>query len=569
MKKHILTIALMSTLGSFAQQVQNTNWYFGEQAGFHFNGAGLDPSIITTSLNTLDACGSYTDQLGQFRFYTNGVSIFRANNTPIPNSNLMGDPSNTQGVAIVPRPGNANRVYVVTIDGVSGQHQGLHYTEIDLGGNTPGNETVVSNFHNVPLNDGNTPPVVGNNSEKLTTAPHCDGNDYWIITHIGNNLCSYRVSSAGISANPVITPALLDTQAPGGGHGPGQIKISPDNKRVAICYNYVTNTLAGGLALGKFDSNDGTFEISNPMVSIPPTVDNEGNITPIGIYGVEFSPDSQNVYFSAAENIYVGNAISATSANINQVTASSVGTGPDSLIPITFRLCLQRGMNGHIYIANTDNDGNSTVSVIRNPNSPSTAAMQDYAFDFPNNNPKFGFPGWVYWQMGNCTPSYELTTPDLNFEPYTYRVANFIRTSGNYTVTGNQEIDMRAGNFIEMLPNTTINTGSIFTAEIAPCVPTECSSVSSTQRINTSSQDKVINDLQLYPNPSSDYVNLNIANETITHITVTSLEGKTMFKTTNATSDFTLDVTGYSKGMYIVTIATQEGNNFTKKLLVK
>src|SRR5699024_12186554 len=77
-------------------QLEASNWYFGHEAGLHFEGCD-DPTVLTDGqLNQLEGCATISDSEGNLLFYTDGIEIYDANHELMQNgTGLYGDPSST------------------------------------------------------------------------------------------------------------------------------------------------------------------------------------------------------------------------------------------------------------------------------------------------------------------------------------------------------------------------------------------------------------------------------------------------------------------------------------------
>lgn len=194
--KTLLFLLVGITSAAFGQNA-HMNWHFGNGVGLNFatgNPVPFSGSMITTQ----ESCASVSDNSGNVLFYTNGITIWNKNNSPMPNgSGLLGNTS-SQCIAI-PRPGNPDKYYVVATDAMfSDPSNGLTYSEVDMSLDN-GNGDVTS-FKNISLS-----PSGG---EWLTAVPHANCTDTWIITH-GNTsnpvFMAFHVSASGIDPTPVIT----------------------------------------------------------------------------------------------------------------------------------------------------------------------------------------------------------------------------------------------------------------------------------------------------------------------------------------------------------------------------
>ena len=93
---------------SFGQNEHMNNWHFGDGAGLDFSG-GAPIAVTGMAINTPEGSASVSDALGNTAFYTDGISVWDASNTIMPNgSGLLGDPSASQSGVAVPNPANAH-----------------------------------------------------------------------------------------------------------------------------------------------------------------------------------------------------------------------------------------------------------------------------------------------------------------------------------------------------------------------------------------------------------------------------------------------------------------------------
>lgn len=75
--------------------------------------------------------------------------------------------------------------------------------------------------------------------------------------------------------------------------------------------------------------------------------------------------------------------------------------------------------------------------------------------------------------------------------------------------------------------------------------------------------------LVIYPNPAHNVVNLNIkALSGVGSIVVTDLFGKQIKQQPLSISNNTIDVSNFARGMYLVSIITEQGKQ-TQKLIVE
>lgn len=73
-------------------QAQNESniWYFGENAGLDFS-SGSPVTLTQGMLKTTEGVATISDEAGKLLFYTDGITLWDRNHTPMPNgSGLKG-----------------------------------------------------------------------------------------------------------------------------------------------------------------------------------------------------------------------------------------------------------------------------------------------------------------------------------------------------------------------------------------------------------------------------------------------------------------------------------------------
>ncbi len=319
----------------------NTTWYFGNRCGLDFSSG--NPVAVTTSMMQADeGCVTVTSATGAILFYSNGDTVWNANNTPMPNgTGLYGQLSSSQSSLAVRKPGSPGIFYLFTL-AAQGNANGLCYSEIDLSLNSGlGDVTANKNV-----------PVIAPCCEKLAAVRHANGIDVWVVVHTlnSNAFYAYLVTGAGLSA-PVISNTgsnipssfnMIETI--------GCMKFSCNGRILAVA-NYGINSTE------LFDFNPTTGVISGAQTL-------NSTYTP---YGVEFSPSNDYLYVSAwswfGAPIYQYD-LTATNIPLSEL---QIGTVPSSLGAAAG---MQIGPDHKIYIAVLFAD---SLSVIQNPDLAGTS----------------------------------------------------------------------------------------------------------------------------------------------------------------------------------------------------
>lgn len=348
----------------FAQN-QNNQWRFGYAGAINFN--TTPPSNVTGCLiGTPEGSASIADRnTGALLFYTDGITVFDANNQVMPNGlGLLGGTaqlqSSTTAAVIIPKPFSPGIYYLVTIDEQSSGN-GIRYSVIDMALNG-GLGDVISGQKNTFL--------YPTTSEKLHVVPTADGCGYWLLTHDnpGNTFAAFKVTQNGFETTPVLS-TLGGTQ----GNGAGHMKINRKFNKIALG-NFFDATIE------LFDFDQVTGVVSNPVIW-------NFNFQNSLIYGVEFSPDGSKLYVSNLERI-VQYDLNQPAPNFIAASAFEVSIGAGaSYVPAT----LQLGPDDKIYIAA------GSIDAINQPNNAGLACdFQRFVIPQQTGTATYGLPQWIY-----------------------------------------------------------------------------------------------------------------------------------------------------------------------------
>lgn len=372
----------MSSL-AYAQNLQNANWLFGKYAGLNFNPspppAPLSPP--STGMDTPEGCATISYPDGSLMFYTNSNKVWNKNHQLMPNgTGLIGSAEGSQNAVIIPRPGDNTRFFIVTLDGYLGGKKGLYYSEVDMTLNGGLGDVITSNKNTVLRDHYGTPidPGYGNLSHRITYYPHANGQDYWLVTQIDKFVFSHLVTNTGIvsvAVNGAAAPWIAN-YPPG---ATGQMKISPNGKKIAMAYTSST-TGTGAVFLGNFDPSTGGVSISSTPVS-PPSIWGH-------FWGLEFSPNSQVLYYTAETSVYAYEIVDRKTDRVGEFTDPDVS--------------MQLAIDGRIYIATREIN---KISHIKFPNTFGAGCAYEYAaVSLGSRISHRGLPGWVYWQNQKLWP---------------------------------------------------------------------------------------------------------------------------------------------------------------------
>jgi gliding motility-associated-like protein len=321
-------------------QRENSNWYFGINAALNFPASGAPVSVTGSAMNTYEATATVSDGSGQLLFYTNSENIWNRNNQIMVNgASLGGHQSASQGTIAVQNPANPQQYYVFVVDGAENQLVGgLKYNLVDM--TRQGGLGEVIN-RRVQVSSVSL-------TEKLTTVPHTNGRDTWVLVHgwQTNAFYAYLLTPSGLQPTPVVT--TIGSVHSGGGstynnsNSVGYMRVSPNGSKLAVGVRDAQFEL--------FDFNPATGQLSN-YVQLGYTYRS---------YGVAFSPDSRllygtnlNYYEVYQFDLQAGSA--AAIANSGIVIANTADNSGG----------LQMGPDGKLYVSIYNS---SYLAVINNPN---------------------------------------------------------------------------------------------------------------------------------------------------------------------------------------------------------
>jgi len=363
-------------------QLENANWYFGNQTGLNFNDGTLPPTILTD--NMMSATGgtaTVSDDTGNLLFYTNGIDVWNKTHTIMPNgSGLFGSTTVSQSVVVVPKPDDANKYYVFTNQGQDLGSAGLSYSVVDMATNEGSGDVdpLTKNINLLP-----------NSSEKLTAILNPIDNTYWLVSFApstdpanSDTFYAYRIDNTGIN---LMSQSTFSFQYPANpDNTSGQMKISPDGLNIALTHNtkkIETITVldsrgniisqdtgitgAEGLYRFDFNSTTGAVTLFRNFFFIPLDV--------LNYHGLEFSPDSNLLYVSTTETYEYLDTVGTPIGRLyqvdyrhdaQQIQTTKIFEGPNPIYGI------QAGINGKLYAVNST--GN--LSTINTPIIPGFGA---------------------------------------------------------------------------------------------------------------------------------------------------------------------------------------------------
>lgn len=352
-----LFVVLVSciTNHAFAQQEASV-WPMGPVAGLSFT-SGEAAKLQSNNIKASRVVSAISDRDGNLLFYTDGDKVWDRRHQQMPNGYGLNGAPYQSSCQIVPKPGDPNRYYIFTNrrSNWGAPNGAAHYAEVDLCLNN-GMGDVVQVTKNTPLMS-----VAAN---RIAVVKHNNGVDYWVAFHKWQSdaLYAYRVTSSGIDMSPVIshTGKYLGFSSNSTGDG-GEMKFSSDGKKLAMAVTQFATA-----EVYDFNSQTGVF---THFVRIP-AMYRQNHYTPDYTFGIEFSPDGENIYLSRTNACLLLQYDLSAGDDAAIVKSRTIVVG-DTLQHNTYDYYriygLQLAVDQKLYVAWIGKD-RTGVSVIENPN---------------------------------------------------------------------------------------------------------------------------------------------------------------------------------------------------------
>jgi type IX secretion system substrate protein len=175
-----------------------------------------------------------------------------------------------------------------------------------------------------------------------------------------------------------------------------------------------------------------------------------------------------------------------------------------------------------------------------------------------------GLTGLAQNNKAPLCPATRTVSANETHSVYAYIASSWVTSTSNYTVNSGQNITFSATNYVQMNPNTLIKPGAVFVAEIGGCEPFFKQPENPVAALKPTARKLVVS-----PNPALDMITIATRNTVIGNLTITSLDGKLLFaKTIPDATIFHLDISGYTEGVYVLSIESG-GEIQTQKIIKK
>ncbi len=176
----------------------------------------------------------------------------------------------------------------------------------------------------------------------------------------------------------------------------------------------------------------------------------------------------------------------------------------------------------------------------------------------PENDPKC-----------DCQNTLTLTAADSSSPPYAlvYQRHDWIQVKDNFLVSGIDNVEMHAGNYIDLQPADNSHFTDYVTQHHFMAYILDCNDV--VDKSNTKEIDNAISkELKIVPNPTNGITEIIMKNAKINKIVISSMDGKTIFsKSIESNYSFQIDLGTFPQGMYIITVTDDVGQVFNEKII--
>jgi hypothetical protein len=359
-------------------QGEMDNWFFGIEAGLNFS-SGTPQVIAGSAINSIEACASISDSLGNLLFYSQADKVFNRHHQVMLNGNINSDGNNaTQGVGIVPMPGDSVKYYVFTLRFPSNFWCALDYAIVDMSKDFNRGEVIEKGHF---LSEGLT--------EKMTFVQQTDSPNVWMIVHDYNSdkYIVFLISESGISEASIYATGIAHATRY------GYLQPSPDGSMLAAAVEW-----DGFIEVSRFDpvngSISGSFKLELPNAP----------------YGVCFSPDNSKLYATAGSpNHLYQFDLRQREPNLIQASRVQISTTPFIDYPGSIG-ALQLAPDGKIYLARYET---TSLAAINEPNLLGTdcAYVENAVSLGDNGSVEGGLPnfGNLFYDQ---TPAFILVDPE-------------------------------------------------------------------------------------------------------------------------------------------------------------
>ena len=354
-------------------------WYFGDKSGIDFN-YGTPKVLNDGALKAEAGCSSICDKSGRLLFYTNGNKVWNRNHNLMVNGDtLNGSQLVNQNSVALPLPKSDSIYYLFTLNDYDSL-RGFNYSKIDMSTDNGLGSIIEKNV------------VISKNVlEKIAAVEHCNGQDYWIITHgYSNSFYTYQLTDSGFIFDTIKSKVGTQPMA-----DIGYLKVSPAANKIVMPVN------RGDILAEVFTFNNRNGRIRDPIKIIAKQENTY-------CYGVEFSSEGNLLYISTGGKeyeIWQYDLRNQTEEGLNS-SAIHISSGNN--------FAMQLAPDDKIYIAS---ENRPYLNVISNPNMLGLACnYQTQAIRFTESTSLMGLPNFV--QSWFYKPSFDYLNTCLRDSTY-------------------------------------------------------------------------------------------------------------------------------------------------------
>ncbi len=325
----------------------SNHWYFGDSVGLSFQQDSLEVKT-DGQVTALEGISTISDPFtGEFLFYVSSGEVRNSNHQVVKNGlGLKANFSASQGLLVVPLPGDHNKYYIFHSQYGTIDSAGYYYSVIDIEV-----DSIISKnnlLYNSICYSGSNQAASALETFSGTTKQHesCNENaEYWVVHTSCEGFHTYLINDEGISS-PIVSSF-------------DRYSTSTFQGKFSATGNLFALGSTSDVELYEFDKVNGKFynkySFKEHIGNIPQTANN----TFTNHYGIEFSPNERYLYVGATVGTRRIRQYDLLAAN----PASSEVIIYDPSLPQS--MSLELGIDGKIYVAYFNYD---YLGVIHKPN---------------------------------------------------------------------------------------------------------------------------------------------------------------------------------------------------------
>ncbi|KAA5535300.1 T9SS type A sorting domain-containing protein [Paenimyroides baculatum] len=581
MKKIILYFTIIASNYYCNAQSINDNWILGNNL-VKFNNGSLSVSLPPNGITPAGSRTIVSDENGDLLFYLGNDDKFYDKNGGIisPNYNYYGslELKNTysalQNAIITPNPGIPGEYFVTTMGSqvLLGDIPEFHiYSVWVLDFNDPA--FPLGNIKASSTSLGGLQNNIGFSG--LATLKKANSNEFFQVVSTSNGIIETFKFNGYIQGYPQfnIVSNTSISNMPQSIFSHSMLKISPDGSTLGVLYGNDSNIW--NLYIADFDNITGKVTNIN-LIKTSST----------RIKDFEFSSNSALLYIlmgKQSNNLIGGNIVVRNLANIAYPETTLYD--PSAIEKDN----LQRATDGNIYFTNLSVSGNTYSSdkiykidnsndlLGMNINSNYTSLLNNIVYTRDQSyllHKKLGtIPELV--PDYNCVEDiYSSNISIINSEVNKSAINGIVL---NHTMNSSSKGYYQAGNSIVLSKGFSIKSGSNVVFKIDDCTSPLPKPFNKTSNNESTSKDELIikmtDDIKVYPNPFSEFVNLDLSNynkDTNFTLVVYDIHGKKVKDYRfNGGNTEQLRLNELSSGIYVLKVSSNQGLEKSFKLIKK